>query len=334
MKVAVVTGIYNEEKHISELIDKVIAQTVKPDEFVIVDDGSTDQTAEIVKNYAEKNPSIKYIHQKNAGPAVARNVAWKAAEADVCVFTDGDCVPRSDWLEKILKPFSDSTVGATAGTYETKNVESVLARFIGLEISWKHSRYPKYIDAHGTYNLAVRKEILEKVGGMCEDYPVPSGEDWDMTYKVSRISKIEFIPEAVVGHYHPEKFWPYMKNQARRGYDRIKLYNDNPQNCASDNYTGNLIKYQVWLSGMLIPSLVFLYPFFKFSFLIPVSVFLFLLFTSLPFFLFALKKDFLVAACSLFVQFLRNLAWFWGMIKGMKKFGFIKIVKAVLFGAA
>jgi glycosyltransferase involved in cell wall biosynthesis len=330
MKVAVVTGIYNEEKHISELIDKVIAQTVKPDEFVIVDDGSTDRTAEIVKNYAKKYPRIKYIRQENAGPAMARNVAWRATDADICVFTDGDCVPNADWLEKLLAPFSDASIGATAGTYRTVNTKSVLARFIGLEIEWKHSKYPRFIDAHGTYNLAVRKEILEKVGGMCEDYPMPSGEDWDMTYKISRFSKIAFVPEAVVGHYHPEKFWPYMKNQVRRGYDRVKLYNDNPANCNSDAYTGKLIKYQVWLSGMFPPSLIFLYPFFRNSFLVPFLIFVFLILTTFPLFIFMIKKDIPAALYSLAIQFLRNLAWFWGMIKGMKKFGFIKIIKGVV----
>lgn len=321
MKVAVVTGIYNEEKHITELIEVVLKQTRKPDEFILVDDGSTDQTAEIVKSYAQKNSFIKYIYQKNAGPAVARNVAWRSTDADICVFTDGDCVPRSDWLEKLLTPFSDLTVGATAGTYETKNVESVLARFIGLEIEWKHSRYPKYIDAHGTYNLAVRKKVLEEVGGMCEDYPVPSGEDWDMTYKISKKHKIEFVPEAIVGHYHPEKFWPYMKNQVRRGYDRIKLYRDNSEMKKGDVYTPWYVKYQVLATVAFFPSLAFLYPLFNFSFIVPLAVISFLIIILFPSFFYFWKRDKSVAIYSILVQLTRNFAWSWGMIKGIIKFG-------------
>jgi GT2 family glycosyltransferase len=230
-------------------------------------------------------------------------------------------VPRPDWLEKLLKPFSDHSVGASAGTYETKNRENILARFIGFEIEWKHSRYPKYIDAHGTYNLAVRKKVLEEVGGMCEDYPVPSGEDWDMTYKISRRHKIEFVPGAIVGHYHPEKFWPYMKNQVRRVYDRIKLYKDHPEMKKGDAYTPWYVKYQVLSSIFFVPSLVFFCPFFNFSFIIPAAVVSFLIASLFPPFLYFWKKDKEVAAFSLLAQLARNFAWGWGMTKGIIKFG-------------
>ena len=59
-------------------------------------------------------------------------------------------------------------------------------------------------------------------------YPVPSGEDWDLTYRISENHRIVFVPEAIVGHYHPDKFIPYMKNQERRGFDRVKIYKDFP----------------------------------------------------------------------------------------------------------
>jgi glycosyltransferase involved in cell wall biosynthesis len=319
MKIAIVTGVYNEEKHIAELIEAVLNQTIKPDEFIIVDDGSRDKTAEIIKKYSDKNPAIKYFYQKNSGPASARNRAWKNSSSDICIFTDGDCLPNKDWIEKLIKPFDDAGTGATAGTYRTINTQSILARFIGLEIGWKHSNYGKTINVHGTYNLAVRKNILEEIGGLDESYPVPSGEDWDMTYKISQKYKIAFVPEAIVGHYHPEKFWPYMKNQVRRGLDRIKVYKDHPNLIKGDSYTPGIVKYQVLASGFFPISLLFFFPLFKFSYTLPLATILFLIIASMQPFAYFFKKDKTVAFYGIFIQIARNFAWAWGMIKGIIK---------------
>ena len=218
---------------------------------------------------------MKVISQKNTGPAAARNQAWNISKCDICVFTDGDCVPEQNWIEEIIKPFNDPDVGASAGTYKTLNIHSLLARFIGHEIAWRYRNVSGEIEAHGTYNLAVRKSILEKVGGLNEEYSKASGEDWDVTYRISEISKIIYKPEAVVGHYHPEKFCWYIKNQVRRGFDRAKVYKDHPDKRESDNYTGKLIKYQVLFSGLFIPSLFLFYPVFFVELASPIVCFLF-----------------------------------------------------------
>lgn len=329
MRVAVVTGVYNEEKTIGALIESVLGQTRLPEEMVIVDDGSNDRTPEVIKEYLDKSDFIRCIHQKNTGPAKARNRGWKSAGADVCIFTDGDCVPGNYWIEELLKPFADPEVGATAGTYKTLNYKNVLAKFIGLEIEYKYRNVCGTVDAHGTYNLAVRKNVLEEVGGLDESYPEPSGEDFDMTYKISRKHKIIYVPGAVVGHYHPEDFWWYMKNQVRRGFDRIKLYNDNPEKSGGDVYTGRVVKYQVWAAGLLLPSLLLAFPVFKFSFLIPSFLAAFLFLIMLPFFAYLLQKDPKVALVSIPVVLARNYAWFWGMLKGLRTFGVKKIILGV-----
>jgi glycosyltransferase involved in cell wall biosynthesis len=320
-KVAIVVAVFNEEKHIVELLDSLLNQTHMPDSIVLVDDGSTDKTGEIIKSYSEKNSLIKYIYQKNSGPATARNKAWKSTNADICIFTDGDCEPSADWIEKLLKPFADEKVGATAGAYRTINNESILARFVGHEIAWRYKNVKGEINAHGTYNLAVKKSVLEDVGGLNEEYPRASGEDWDMTYKISKKYKIIFVPEAIVGHHHPETFCWYMKNQARRGYDRIKVYKDHPDMARGDNYTPWYIKYQILAVGAIIPSLILFYPFFKYSYIIPLILILFLFSTSFFSFMYIAKKDIKSALYGIPIQFARNFAWFWGLAKGIIKFG-------------
>jgi len=330
MKVAVTVAALNEEKLVGQFIKAVLNQTFSPNEIIFVDDGSTDRTGEIVKSYAKKYERIKYIYQKNTGPAKARNRAWQTAKADICAFTDADCIPETNWLEELLKPLRDPQVGATAGTYKTLNEENLLAKFIGLEIARKYRNIKGEVEAHGTYNLAVRKKVLEETGGMNEEYPKPSGEDWDLTYKISRKYRIIYVPTAIVETEHFENLWLYMKNQVRRGFDRIKLYNDNPDYSSADVYTSRLIKYQVWIAGLSLPALLLFFPFFRFSFIIPIFLLWFLLVTSLINFPYIAKRDLKAALYGIVVQLLRNYAWFFGMIKGIYKFGFIKIIVGVL----
>ena len=316
MKIAVTISLYNEERNIAQLLQCLLQQTRLPDEIVMVDDGSSDRTADIIREFSVQNNCIKYIYQKNAGIAVARNKAWRSADADVCVFTDGDCVPEKTWIEYLLRPFDDQQVGAVAGTYKTMNTESLLARFIGQEISWKYRNVTGEINAHGTYNLAVRRVVLEEFGGFNEAFNV-SGEDWDLTCRISKQYKIIFVPQAIVGHYHTEEVWGYLKNQMQRGRDRVKIYQEHPEIMSSDSYTPRFIKYQVLAAGLLLPSLLFLYPFFNFSFLIPAVIALFLLGTYCLPFPYYLTRDPTVAFYSIPIQFARSFSWFAGLLRGL-----------------
>jgi cellulose synthase/poly-beta-1,6-N-acetylglucosamine synthase-like glycosyltransferase len=322
VRVAVTVGVYNEEKRVGGLLDALRAQTRPPDQVVIVDDGSTDATREVACTWARRDSRVRVLAQENRGPAAARNVAWRAADADVCIFTDGDCVPAADWIERLLQPFADPHVGAAGGAYSTINTRSRLARFIGCEIAWRYRNVDGAIQVHGTYNLAVRRHVLEEVGGLDERYPKASGEDWDMTYKISRTHTIAYVHDAVVGHYHPERFWPYMRNQARRAYDRIKVYRDHPDRRSGDNYTPAVTKYQIAASGALAPSLVLLCPLFPGTWLLPAGLALFLLGTSLMPFPYIVRRDAAAAFVGVPVAFARNFAWFAGCLRGLSAFGF------------
>jgi len=321
MTVAVIVAVHNNEKNISQLIEALLQQTRLPDEIIVVDDGSTDKTVEFLERIAGSNNKIKIYRQKNAGPAAARNKGFRSAGSDICVFTDSDCVPEPDWIENLLMPFKDKQVAAAGGTYKTLNNNSALARFIGLEIAWRYRNIKGEIDVHGTYNLAVRKSVLEEVGGFNREFPKPSGEDWDLTYKISQKYKIIYVPQAVVGHYHPEKLIAYLKNQERRAFDRIKVYKEHPDKRSSDTYTGPVIKYQILGSAAFLPSLLLLYPWFSFSYSVPLAIFAFLLLTTLPVFFYTADKDLEVSLQSIPVQLLRNFAWLVGLIKGLIKFG-------------
>ena len=94
--VSVVIPAYNSSKFIARAIDSVMEQTHHPNEIIIVDDGSTDNTAEIIKSYGDQ---IYYIHQQNSGASVAHNAGIKAAASRWIAFLDAD----DQWLPTFLQ---------------------------------------------------------------------------------------------------------------------------------------------------------------------------------------------------------------------------------------
>lgn len=320
--IAVTAAIYNEEKNIDRFIKALLNQTKMPDEIVIVNDGSTDNTLKRLEFYESQNSILKVLSIKNSGPARARNIAWKHSSSDLCLFTDGDCVPEKNWIEKIVSPFeSNPDIGAVGGTYKTLNETSMLATFIGEEIAWKYKDVKGEIDVHGSYNLAVRRDILEEVGGFNDLYLKPSGEDWDLTYKISENHKIIFKPDAIVGHYHPEFLFDYLLNQLNRSSDRIKIYNDHPDKRTGDTYTPTFIMYQIIGSALVVICLLLAFIKADFKKMAKIVSALLLISYSITSPYFA-QKGIQFAFYSIFIQFIRTFFWGFGILKGIIKYGY------------
>jgi glycosyltransferase involved in cell wall biosynthesis len=318
-KVSVVVPCFNSEKTLGKCIDALLNQKFSGDfEIVMVDDGSTDTTAEIIK----KNKKIRYIFQKNSGPAKARNNGWKQAVGDIIVFTDSDCVPEENWLKLMVSSFKlSNNIGAVGGAYgKTVNSESLLANLIGEEIKFRYKNIGKYTDAHGSYSLAVRKNILERIGGYNEFYPVATAEDWDLCYRIQAAGyKIYFNQKAKVGHHHPTKLIKYLKTQFRHGFYRVKLYKDNPERVMGDKYSGNA-KYIVVFSGLFLLFLVLCIFYRQFVLPLMISFFALMILNSRMFFYLKKKKGFVFAIRGFILQIVRGFAWLFGMIKGIRFF--------------
>ncbi len=233
MKVSVIIPVYNRAGLIRDIIDALLSQKIPPFEIIIVDDGSTDNLMDAVKDYP-----VRYVYQENRGPASARNLGSSLADGDILAFIDSDCIPEKDWLLKLIEGFDNDMIGVVAGSYSIANPESLLSRLIHEEIKWRHMRFGIFIKAFGSYNFGIRKKLFEEIGGFDESYRRASGEDNDLSYRVIKAGyKIRFLSDCLVRHYHTENLFRYLREQWRHGYWRMKVYRDHPDMMKGDDYT-------------------------------------------------------------------------------------------------
>ncbi len=102
MKISVIVPVYNAEKYLKKCISSVQEQTYKNWELILVDDGSTDKSLEIIKMFSGKDNKIKVIYQNNSGPGVARNNGLKIATGDYVVFLDADDFIDGQYFELLV----------------------------------------------------------------------------------------------------------------------------------------------------------------------------------------------------------------------------------------
>ncbi|MHB8173805.1 MAG: glycosyltransferase family 2 protein [Nitrospirota bacterium] len=315
--ISVVIPAYNAENTIGRTISALLANGVPAESIIVVNDGSCDGTAGIVKQY----PAAKYIYQKNAGPAAARNTGWKASFSEVVIFTDSDCVPCPGWAEALMAGFDSSDgakTGAVTGSYDIANSDRILPRIIHEEIKERHDSYGRFVRFFGSYNVAIKREVLEKTGGFDESYRRASGEDNDLSYRVQKLGfKIAFAPDALVGHYHTVSLKKYLREQYTHGYWRIKLYKAHPDKRGGDDYTKKKDIIEPPLSLLSLAFIVAL-PFYTAPFIVS-TVALFAI--QLPWAVkMALRKKDASYLSFAPVGFLRSYARGIGMLKGFGHF--------------
>lgn len=116
--VTIVIPAYNEERYIGKCLASCIGQTSAPDEIIVVNNKSTDNTASIVRRYQAENPhiDIQLLEQnKHQGIAPTRNQGFDHARSDIIARTDADSVIAKDWVETIRRRFEDPDIDAASG---------------------------------------------------------------------------------------------------------------------------------------------------------------------------------------------------------------------------
>ena len=317
---SIVIPAYNASKTLSQCLESLVKQTdkFKNFEIIVVDDGSTDETPQIVKGFQ----GVKLISQQNQGPAVARNKGAEEAEGDIIIFIDSDCVAFPNWIEEMLKPFKkDPEVAGVKGAYKTRQNE-LAARFVQYEYEDKYDKMKKdkYIDFIDTYSAAFKREVFLEMGGYDTEFPVACAEDAEFSYRLSKKGhKMVFNPHALVYHIHPSSLFAYLKKKYKFAFWRMLAVKKNPDKILSDSHTPQIMKVQMLMSPLIFASIVLSIPFSKYMANFSTGLLLLFLLISLPFTIKTMKKDVLVGLLSPFFLFLRGIAQFIGVGGGFYK---------------
>ena len=127
---SIVIPLYNKEEYIVTTIDSVLSQNYSNFEVIIVDDGSTDNSAQLIKNYSDER--VNYYYQNNAGVSSARNKGIELANFDLIAFLDGDDLWEKEYLKSIVELYHlypNVSVYATAYNFKSEDGKLSNARF-------------------------------------------------------------------------------------------------------------------------------------------------------------------------------------------------------------
>jgi rhamnosyltransferase len=204
---------YNEAKHLGNLLESVAVQQVasgRPIDVIVVDSGSQDGTDAIA---LEHGANLLRIAKQDFSYGRALNLGCAAAESEFLVVISGHCLPvNENWLDELLRPFSDPTVAMTYG----RQVGDNTTKFSEARVYEKY--YPEKRSSQGpafcnNANAAVRRSIWRRFR---YDEDLTGLEDIELGRRVGSAGfRIEYAPRAVVRHIHDET-WP----QVRRRYER------------------------------------------------------------------------------------------------------------------
>jgi len=174
-------------------------------EVIVVDDGCEDDTVQRLKHFRPSHFALRLISQSNRGPASARNAGIRAASAPIVIFTDDDCRPQPECLERLvqcLETSGDAVAGC--GGLTVRASDSLVSRYldrIGVLGPQADGGHVLYVT---TCNAAFRRSALDAVGGFCEAFMQAGGEDPDLCMRIAELGFTFLVQDqAIVVHRHP-----------------------------------------------------------------------------------------------------------------------------------
>ena len=175
--ISIIVPCYNVAEFLHETLDSILAQSYSDWECIIVDDGSSDSTAEIAKKYSQKDSRFKYINQENKGLAGARNTGVKNSCGKYILPLDGDDLIDSLYIEKAVKILEEKA---------DVKVVYAFARFFGAKSNkWRlrDYSYKQLLLGNRIFCSCIYRRVdYDRVNGYDENMPVY--EDWDFLIRL------------------------------------------------------------------------------------------------------------------------------------------------------
>ena len=196
MRVSVAIPCYNGATYLAQTIESLLVQSYPADEILVIDDGSTDGSAEIIRRY----PVRLVQHEQNKGLAAARNTAIATTTGDVLAFIDVDAFADPDWLKVLLGGYDDPQVGGVGGQGVESNIRSLADRWRQVHANQSYGNVPKDVEYLYGLCMSFRLSALRGVGGFNVAFRT-NGEDVDIGLRLNaRGFRLRYLPDAKVYH--------------------------------------------------------------------------------------------------------------------------------------
>jgi cellulose synthase/poly-beta-1,6-N-acetylglucosamine synthase-like glycosyltransferase/peptidoglycan/xylan/chitin deacetylase (PgdA/CDA1 family)/spore germination protein YaaH len=224
--ISVLIPCFNEEKVIESSIRRILASNWPRIEVIVLDDGSADHTAEVVRKAFADEPRVTLMSFENGGKARALNKGLARASGDVVVALDADTLFPPDTLGRLARWFVDPRVGAVAGNALVGNRVNLITRWQALEYVTAQNLERRALAALGAVTVvpgavgAWRRAALSELGGYPDD---TLAEDQDLTIAIQRAGwRVEFDPQARAYTEAPETVGGLLKQRFRWSFGTLQ----------------------------------------------------------------------------------------------------------------
>lgn len=224
--VSVIVPAYNEEKVIVQTIDSLLLSTYQNLEIIVIDDGSTDRTTEVVSEKFNSEGRVKIFNIPNCGKAEALNYGLRYAKGEVIVGLDADTFFERETIGMLARRFADPTVGAVAGNVKVGNRNNLITRWQALEYITSQNFDRRAFAALNCITIipgavgACRRELLDRCGGWIPD---TLAEDQELTLNIRRLGyRIVYEEDAIAWTEAPETVRDLVKQRFRWSFGTLQ----------------------------------------------------------------------------------------------------------------
>ncbi|WP_192346568.1 glycosyltransferase family 2 protein [Algoriphagus sp. Y33] len=227
MKFSVIIPVYNRPEELRELVLSLTEQTFADFEVIVIEDGSTQDSKNVVNDFDVKL-CIHYLSQSNTGQGFARNNGMKIASGDFFVILDSDVILPSDYLEKLSNAIQDRGLDAFGGPDAAKDDFSELQKAMDFAMTsiWTTGgirgkiKDPSKYQARG-FNMGVSRRVFETIGGFLDPN---RGEDIEWSIRIKKAGfRLELIQEAYVYHKRKNTLLSFVRQAFSFGRNRVNV---------------------------------------------------------------------------------------------------------------
>lgn len=229
--ISIIVPIYNTRSYLEKCINSIILQTYTNLQIILVDDGSTDGSAEICDKYAEKDKRIKVIHKENGGLISARKAGLKVAEGELVGWVDSDDWVESDYFEQMISAQKKSHADIVAANHfhEIGEHSNIIKNFISAGVYPTEQLFRKLMYTGAFFEYGVlpplwtklfRKDLLKKIYDNLDNRIVI--EDAAAVYPYIIESKKIYITD-ICGYHYIQRPCSMIKTECNNEKERIQL---------------------------------------------------------------------------------------------------------------